>query len=871
LPIIGAVSPTLTLTNVQDADAAAYTVVLTNLAGSVTSSPPANLTVICPFIAQQPTNLTAVAGGSATFNVAVLGSGPFNYQWRFNGTNLPATDIVITTVAGNGAKGYGGDGGVATSAELNWPSGVSIDASGNLFIADQYNHRIRKVSAAGIITTVAGNGTGGFGGDGGFATNADLHWPTGVSIDTSGNLFIADQGNNRIRKVSTNGIITTVVGNGTAGYNWDGGAAISAELSSPCGVAVDGIGNLFIADYGNFRIRKVGTNGIITTVAGNGTGGFADGGSATNACIYQPTGVSIDASGNLFIADPSNYRIRKVTIAGIITTVAGNGTGHYGGDGGNATNSNLYQPTGVFIDASGNLFIADCYNHRIRKVSTAGIITTVAGNGTLGYMGDGGTATNAELNYPWGVSVDAGGNLFIADENNNRIRKVTNTLNNPSFILNTISNNNGGSYSVVITDPSGSVTSSVVTLTVVSAIITQQPQSQLAILGSSLAFSVNVSSAASVAYQWYLSSLNTAGATAQMSSGFVYGTTVTNGGAGYTTVPRVQFIGGGGSGAGGAALINNGQVTAITVTNAGSGYTSSPAVLIDSPTGLLLGQTNGTLNLNAITTNNVGGYFVVITNIYGSITSSVATLSIAYPPSISQQPQNQTVSAGSSANFNITAVGTSPFGYQWWMTGGLQSNATAVPVVINGFVLAANMTSGGAGYLAIPSVQFVGGSGTGANGTAVVSNRMVTAINLGSAGSGYTNPPTIQIGPPIAIVLTGQTSSSLSLPTLTNTNAGTYFVVVTNNYGSVTSILASLTVALPGYNQIFGNILNGGKMSLSFVGIAAANYALDESFTLAPANWIPQVTNMSDGNGNLVFTNKVDSSTNGFFRIRSVP
>ena len=333
---------------------------------------------------------------------------------------------IIKTVAGNGRIGYSGDSGSAISAELNFPTGVAVDASGNLFIADRGNSVIRKVSTSGVITTVAGNGTYGYSGDGGSATAAELYWPSSVAVDASGNLFIADNWNNRIRKVSTSGVITTVAGNGTSGYNGDGGSADSAELSNPYGVAVDASGNLFIADWGNNRIRKVSTSGIITTVAGNGTSGYSgDGGSADSAELYYPVGVAVDASGNLFIADEYNHRIRKVSTSGVITTVAGKiGAGGYSGDGGSATAAELSTPLGVAVDASGNLFIADKLNNRIRKVSTSGIITTVAGNGTRGYSGDGGSADSAELNYFSGVAVDASGNLFIADEYNNRIREV---------------------------------------------------------------------------------------------------------------------------------------------------------------------------------------------------------------------------------------------------------------------------------------------------------------------------------------------------------------------------------------------------------------------------------------------------------------
>jgi sugar lactone lactonase YvrE len=333
----------------------------------------------------------------------------------------------IKTVAGNGNYGYSGDGGSATATALNYPSGVAVDASGNLFIADYHNNRIRKVSTSGVITTVAGNGTFGYIGDGGSATSAELNYPYGMAVDASGNLFIADTDNSRIRKVSTSGIITTVAGNGNYWYSGDGGSAIYAELNQPSGVAVDDSGNLFIADQRNNVIRKVSTSGIITTVAGNGTYGYSgDGGSADSAELAEPSGVVVvDASGNLFIADNGNVRIRKVSTSGIITTVAGNGTGGYSGDGGSADSAELGGPASVAVDASGNLFIADEGTNVIRKVSTTGIITTVAGNGTFGFSGDGGSAASAELYGPSGVAVDASGNLFIADYNNSRIREVT--------------------------------------------------------------------------------------------------------------------------------------------------------------------------------------------------------------------------------------------------------------------------------------------------------------------------------------------------------------------------------------------------------------------------------------------------------------
>ncbi len=336
--------------------------------------------------------------------------------------------VFISTVAGSGTNAFGGDGGPATSGWLQAPSGVAVDSAGNLYIVDAGNFRIRKVNTAGIISTAAGNGTLLFSGDGGPATNAGIHpqgLSAGVAADNSGNLYFADSGNLRIRKVDSAGIITTAVGNGQLIFGGDGGPATSASLFRPAGIAFDSAGNLYIADTSHVRVRKVDTSGIITTVAGSGALGFSgDGGPATGAAFNAPNAVAVDGAGNLFIADQTANRVRKVNTSGIITTVAGNGTFGFAGDGGPATNAQLLGIEGIAADSAGNLYIADRSNNRIRKVDTAGIITTVAG-GRPGFSGDGGAATSAGLSLPSGVAVDAAGNLYIADTVNHRIRKVS--------------------------------------------------------------------------------------------------------------------------------------------------------------------------------------------------------------------------------------------------------------------------------------------------------------------------------------------------------------------------------------------------------------------------------------------------------------
>jgi len=328
---------------------------------------------------------------------------------------VTATKLIISTIAGTGVYGFSGDGGAATSATLAGPWGLSIDSSGNVYVADFWNYRIRKISSSGTITTMAGSGVYSFSGDGGAAVNAELNEPRSVAVDASGNVYVADTQNNRVREINSSGVISTIGGNGTAGSSGDGGQGSSAQLTQPQAVTVDAAGNIYIADAVNSRIRVIASNGVISTFASNGTAGYSgDGGAATSAELNTPRGMAIDSAGNLYIADFNNNVVRKIS-SGTITTVAGNGSLGFSGDGGPATAAQLRGPVGVAVDATGDLYISDLGNYRIRMVTPQGVIRTIAGNGTSAPTGDGGLAINAQLAAPGSLAVDTSGNLYIAD------------------------------------------------------------------------------------------------------------------------------------------------------------------------------------------------------------------------------------------------------------------------------------------------------------------------------------------------------------------------------------------------------------------------------------------------------------------------
>jgi len=350
----------------------------------------------------------------------------------------------IATFAGNGMQGYGGDSQQAINASIGFPGGITFSKTGDCFFTEN-NNTIRKVSATGIISTIAGNGTQGFGGDGNVATAAQLHGPSHIAVDNSGDIFFTDFYNNRIRKIdATTGVITTIAGNTTGGFGGDSGLAILATLYSPNGIVFDDIGNLYFSDYGNHRIRRIDIAGTIATIAGNGgLVDSGDGGLAIYASILAPQGIAV-VNHKLYIAD--SKRIRMVDLnTGIITSIAGDGTFGYSGDGGPADSAKFLLASDVAIYGSSYLYITDQSNNRVRVVDlNTNVINTAVGNGVAGYNGDGGLADTSELNSPRGIALDSCGNLYIVDNGNHRIRKVTfnpacspesvNELNNTSSI-----------------------------------------------------------------------------------------------------------------------------------------------------------------------------------------------------------------------------------------------------------------------------------------------------------------------------------------------------------------------------------------------------------------------------------------------------
>lgn len=346
----------------------------------------------------------------------------------FAGISFVAPAQIITTLIGvghNGKTGSAGDSSFAVDAFVTTPRAIITDRAGNIYFSDYGNNRVRMVNIYGVVVTIAGTGSsGGMTGDGGPAVNARLSGPCGLAFDGTGNLYIADSKNNRIRKIDTAGIISTFAGSGVDGYDFDDTAATVARLNLPSGVAVDASGNVYVADTKNNRVRKVDVNGIISTVAGNGEDAYlGNGGAATAASLNNPSDVAVLSDGSVVIADTRNHTLRKITTDGNIELLAGNGTPGYGGDLGVPGSSKLNSPVAMAIGKDDDIYFSDENNQRVRRLSKDGKLITVAGNGSPGALGDGGNALDAQLYFPTGVGVDTTGNIYIG-ESKGRMRFV---------------------------------------------------------------------------------------------------------------------------------------------------------------------------------------------------------------------------------------------------------------------------------------------------------------------------------------------------------------------------------------------------------------------------------------------------------------
>jgi sugar lactone lactonase YvrE len=816
-----------------------------------------------PVITSQPTNEMVVSGGTATFSVAATNPvAPYNaltYQWLLNGVKLPAS--LITTVAGGNLF----NNQPATNVILNRAMGVAADGLGNFFIADTGNHVIRKVGTNGVAVIVAGTGSSGFSGDGGAATNAALCAPNTVVLDASGNLFIADTGNNRIRKMDTNGVITTVAGNGYPFYSGNYGTATNAGMN-PYGLCLDGTGNLFIADAQNNCIREVGTNGIITTVAGfgGGLGGYnSDGLPATSAELNYPSGVAVDSSNNLYIADSSNNRVRKVDGYGLIHTVAGNGTAGYSGDGGVATSAEINYPAGVALDAAGNLLIADANNNCVRKMATNNIITTVAGNGTMGYAGDGGSATNANLFGPQNVSVDQVGNLFIADLGNQRIREVgTNGV--IATVAGSIPNDGALATNATLNQANGVAVDSVGNVYVAdthnnrirkidtNGIITTVAGNGIngfagdGGLATNATFRYPRGIALDASGDLFIADSSNRRIRKVDTNGFIW--TVAGNGSFNTSGDGSQATNAGIMLPEAVAVDQTGNLFIADFFNANIRKVGTNGV-ISSLTGIGLAEPT------ALALDSAGNLFIADMN--NNRVRKVAT--------------NGTIStvAGSGIVTNITGDGSAATSASVGYPSGVAVDTNGnLYIADNNFNTIRKVTNG-----IISTVAGIGKAGFGGDGGVGTNAALSFPQQLAVDGAGN-----VYISDDGNNRIRKLIPNYANLPTLTVANvtmgslSNKYSVIITDvYYYSTTSSTATLIVVMPGYNQIVGQLLGDGDMQLAFVGVAGGKYALDSTVSLSPANWIPQATNQADANGNLIFTNTPDPTTNDFWRIRSVP
>jgi Concanavalin A-like lectin/glucanases superfamily/Bacterial Ig-like domain (group 2)/NHL repeat len=664
--------------------------------------------------------LSGVSVGNATISYTITNSFGCSTAARMQ---VVVGDPIITTIAGTGAVGYTGDGLAATSATLHQPHGIATDASGNIYVADYGNNVIRKISTAGVITTFAGNGTTTYGGEGVAATATGFNGPYTVLVDqSSGNVYVSDAYNNRVRKITTAGLVYTIVGNGTAGFSGDGGpsGAATCEVNTPAGMAFDASGNLYIGDLHNNRVRKVNTSGIISTVAGNGTAGYVgDGVLATTTELNVPNYVHIDQFGNLIISDNGNHRIRMVNTAGYISTIAGTGTAGYGGlDGHPATVAELSYPGGITFDGAGNLYIADYGNNRVRIVNNGtDTIQTFAGTGTSGYSGDGGPATAAKIYNAVDVAFDPQGNLLIADFNNNVIRKVAPIAPHLPSVTGTNMLCVGGSTTLADSLTGGTWTSS---------------NSSVASVGTSGMVFGSTSGTAVISYteQFYCGPQSTA-----------FPVTV-------NTIPSIT----------GSATVCSGTNDTLSDADAGGTWTSSNVLVgtINPTSGVLTGIGVGTTDIAY--TDLSGCYTVLTVTVVGSpaaISPSSAVVCVGSSVVLTDATSGGTWSS-SNSNASVsggTVVGSTAGGVT--ISYSLSSTCYSIaPVTVNAKpsdISPATPVAVCVGSSTVLTDATSGGTWSSSGSAASVSGGTVTGVSVGVVNISYTGPDGCAVGKPVTV------------------------------------------------------------------------------------------------------------------------
>jgi DNA-binding beta-propeller fold protein YncE len=674
-----------------------------------------------------------------------------------------ASGAVVTTLAGSASTGSAD--GTGSGARFYWPSGAAVDTSGNSYVADTENSTIRTVTSAGVVSTLAGS-AGNFGSTDATGGNARFYGPQAIAVDSSDNLYVADTANHTIRKITSGGVVSTLAGlAGTNGLT--DGTGSNARFNAPQGLAVDSSFNVYVADTWNHTIRKVTSAGVVTTLAGlPGYYGDIDGtspGSGTNtARFYCPSGVAVDASGNVYVADTRNHTIRKVTSSGVVSTLAGL-PGSYGSADGTNSNARFYLPLSITVDLNGNLYVLDSGNQTIRMVAPSGtnwVVTTIAGQADI--IGDAdGTGANAQFFYPGGLGMNSAGAFGVADWGNNTIRAGVSSSN-------------------------------------ATPVIVTQPQNQTANQGQNAAFSVIASGSAPLSYQWRFNSANLSGATS----------------------------------------------STYTVANA-------------QPT-------------------NVGSYSVVVSNSLGTATSSNALLTVLVPPSITAQPQSLTITQNQDAAFSVTPAGTTPLSCQWLVNSAPISGATATnytvanaqPADAGSYTVIVTNSLGSITSAVATLTVLVPPSITAQPQSLIVAQSQNAPFSVTPAGTTPLSCQWLFNSAPIS----GATATNYTVPNAQSADAGSYSVVVTNLAGSVTSLVATLTVLVPPQPGQFDSLslLADGSLLLNMSGMANTNYVLE--FTSDWVTWSPLMTNFSGPDGLFQFDDpSVATNSERFYRLRLGP